>query len=128
MERKKFQGEYEGIIIRCRLEDIPTAQADDRRVDLIRQHGKWVEPPGSDTQRFIKFAPGWDAAIKKIHKLGGAVVLFSANLDERTWENVQQWMLDGAPIARSNMVSRLESSMRPWIDVAWKFSEPMMPV
>ena len=25
--------------------DIPTSQAEERLVDLIRQHGKWVDPP-----------------------------------------------------------------------------------
>jgi (E)-4-hydroxy-3-methylbut-2-enyl-diphosphate synthase len=25
--------------------DIPTAEADERLVQLIKQHGRWVEPP-----------------------------------------------------------------------------------
>ena len=24
---------------------VPAAQADDRLIDLIKQHGKWVDPP-----------------------------------------------------------------------------------
>lgn len=54
---------------------------------------------------YVKLNPGWEAIIRKVYQLGGRVVLFSANLDELTWENLDLWMLDGAPIAQSNMVS-----------------------
>lgn len=49
-------------------------------------------------QRLIKLTPGWADAIRRIHALGGAVVLFSANKDDLTWANARAWMLDGVPI------------------------------
>lgn len=48
--------------------------------------------------RYIKFTPGWDTTIKAIRAAGGLVVLFSANLDEPTLENLRHATLDGAPL------------------------------
>lgn len=48
--------------------------------------------------KHIKFAPGWDATIKRIRAAGGLVVFFSANLDEPTRENLRQATLDGKPL------------------------------
>ncbi|MCB9749071.1 MAG: hypothetical protein H6713_03590 [Myxococcales bacterium] len=60
-------------------------------------HDLVVEPPGG-APRYIKFAPGWDAAIRQIHKLGGAVALFSANLDDNVLQNTGAWRLDNTPL------------------------------
>ena len=48
--------------------------------------------------RYLELAHGWETAIRRIRELGGAVVLFSANTDERTIENLQAIELDGAPL------------------------------
>ncbi len=55
--------------------------------------------------RYIKLVPGWDETIKRINALGGAVVLFTANTDERSWDNGRVWMLDGKPIVDSPLVA-----------------------
>lgn len=57
--------------------------------------------------RWIKLAPGWDAAIRRIGELGGAVVLFTANVDDKTWANARAWTLDGAPIVDGDLVAGL---------------------
>jgi hypothetical protein len=59
---------------------------------------------GDDT-RYIKLTPGWSDAIKKISALGGAVVLFSANVDDRTYANARAWMLDGVPIHEHSLIA-----------------------
>lgn len=46
----------------------------------------------------IKMVPGWTTAIKRIHALGGATVIFSANRDTPTRENLEHIMLDGKPL------------------------------
>jgi hypothetical protein len=51
--------------------------------------------------RRIRFTPGWDAAIRRIRALGGAVVVFSANRDDTTWANLEHMPLDGQPLATS---------------------------
>ncbi|WP_375769870.1 HAD family hydrolase [Archangium gephyra] len=48
--------------------------------------------------RYVKLVPGWQQAFARIQELGGAVVLFSANVDTLTLENVAQWKLDGVPL------------------------------
>jgi hypothetical protein len=55
--------------------------------------------------RHVKLVPGWEQTIRRINALGGAVVIFTANTDERSWANAQQWMLDGVPIVDSPLVS-----------------------
>lgn len=61
-------------------------------------HDITYRPEGSGKDRFIKLTPGWDDAIRRIHALGGAVVLFSANVDVLCYDNAARWMLDGKPI------------------------------
>ncbi len=73
-------------------------------------HDLVVNPPGADKPRYIKLAPGWDAAIKKIHELGGAVALFSANLDDNVLENTAAWTLDGAPLRDHPMIAGVLSN------------------
>ncbi len=73
-------------------------------------HDLVVKPPGADEPRYIKLAPGWDQAIKKIHKLGGAVVLFSANLDDNVRENTTAWTLDDTPLRDHPMIAGVLSN------------------
>jgi hypothetical protein len=53
---------------------------------------------GDGKRRQIKLNPGWAEAIRRIDALGGEVVLFSANVDDRCYANAHAWMLDGVPI------------------------------
>jgi hypothetical protein len=46
----------------------------------------------------IKMVPGWTTAIERINALGGKVVIFSANRDTPTRENLEHIMLDGKPL------------------------------
>lgn len=56
------------------------------------------EPKGKE--HFIKLTPGWADAIRRIHALGGAVVLFSANVDDLCYANFALWRLDDVPITK----------------------------
>lgn len=55
--------------------------------------------------RPVKLTPGWERAVRRIVELGGAVVLFSANTDDRTWGVGRAWMLGDEPIVQSELVS-----------------------
>ena len=46
----------------------------------------------------LKLTPGWEAAIDRIVALGGAVVVFSANLDETNYANLAHIQRDGVPL------------------------------
>jgi len=63
--------------------------------DLAVQSGK---PPAP---RYVKLVPGWQRAFERIRALGGVVVLFSANLDDLTHENLAQWKFQGTPLTES---------------------------
>ncbi|WP_224362966.1 NIF family HAD-type phosphatase [Hyalangium versicolor] len=67
--------------------------------DLVIREGK---PPAG---RYVKLTPGWQQAFERIQALGGAVVLFSANLEEPTLENLAQWKLDGVPLTESPAIA-----------------------
>lgn len=53
----------------------------------------------------MKLVPGWAAAIERINALGGKVVLFSANRDDPTRENLQHWMLKGTPLLSHPLIA-----------------------
>ncbi|MCH9681805.1 MAG: HAD family hydrolase [Deltaproteobacteria bacterium] len=55
-------------------------------------------PRSNGKTRHIKLNPGWADAIERIHALGGAVVLFSANLDDTCYANAAAWTLGGVPL------------------------------
>ncbi|QRK11729.1 hypothetical protein JQX13_17640 [Archangium violaceum] len=57
-----------------------------------------VAVPKKDGVRYLKLVPGWRQAFERIQALGGAVVLFSANVDTVTLENLAQWKLEGVPL------------------------------
>lgn len=64
-----------------------------------------VAIPSPDGPRYLKLAPGWDAAIRRIRQLGGAIVLFSANTDPRTIENLRAITLDDKPLTEHPAIS-----------------------
>jgi hypothetical protein len=67
--------------------------------DLAIGGGK---PPSG---RYVKLVPGWQQAFERIQALGGAVVLFSANLDETTLENLSAWKLGGIALPQHPAIS-----------------------
>ena len=48
-------------------------------------------PGAAGAARRVVLAPGWERAFDRIHALGGVVVLFTANLDDLTWDNLRRW-------------------------------------
>lgn len=62
-------------------------------------------PDEEGGQRHLVMAPGWRAAFRRILELGGAVVLFSANTDRRTLENLGAIELDGKPLTSHPQIS-----------------------
>lgn len=47
---------------------------------------------GEGGHRWVALAPGWRELFEGVSRLGGCVVLFSANADELTWANVRAWL------------------------------------
>ena len=66
-----------------------------------------VAIPTEKGARYLQLAPGWDGAIRRIRELGGAVVLFSANTDDRTIENLKAMKLDGKPLTEHPDISAI---------------------
>lgn len=64
-----------------------------------------VQSGGEAKPKHIKMVPGWQEAIAKIRDLDGLVVLFSANLDDSTLENLSKIMLDGVPLTESSAIA-----------------------
>ncbi|MCY1022842.1 hypothetical protein [Pyxidicoccus sp. MSG2] len=58
------------------------------------------EPLAAGTPN-VKLIPGWQQAFERIRALGGAVVLFSANLDDPTLARLAQWKFHGTPLTQS---------------------------
>jgi hypothetical protein len=48
--------------------------------------------------RSVQLAPGWESAFETVRRLGGEIVLFSANLDRRTEAILQTWTWRGQPL------------------------------
>jgi hypothetical protein len=55
--------------------------------------------------RSVKVAPGVAVAFDRIHALGGAVVIFTANLDDTTLANLRAWQIGGQPVAGHPLVA-----------------------
>ena len=55
----------------------------------------------------IRLNPAWKTTIERIHRLGGAVVVFSANLDSTNLENLGVWILDEKPLYAADKISGL---------------------
>lgn len=60
---------------------------------------------GGEKPYRVKLVPGWERAFRRIVELGGAVVLFSANTDDRTWANGRAWKVGEQSIVDSPLVS-----------------------
>ncbi|MDC0715089.1 NIF family HAD-type phosphatase [Stigmatella sp. ncwal1] len=58
------------------------------------------EPMAAGTPN-VQLVPGWQQAFERIRALGGAVVLFSANLDDPTLARLAQWKFHGTPLTQS---------------------------
>ena len=55
--------------------------------------------------KYIHMVPGWEDAIRRIDALGGKVVIFSANLDDRTITNLRHIKLDGKDLMSSPLIA-----------------------
>ena len=62
---------------------------------------------GQNKKHLIRTAPHIVEAFRQIIKRGGAVVLFSANVDSATKANLAAWMVDGKPLLSSGLVAAL---------------------
>jgi hypothetical protein len=71
-------------------------------------HDLVISQPSS--KRYVKLVPGWQQAFARIQELGGAVVLYSANLEDVTLENLAQWQMDGVPLTKSPAISGILSN------------------
>ena len=56
-------------------------------------------------KKYVHMIPGWESIIKEIHELGGKVVIFSANLDDRTIRLLSHVNIDGSPMTESPLIS-----------------------
>jgi hypothetical protein len=63
-----------------------------------------IEIKGEKTRR-IKLAPGAGEVVDRVAALGGAGVIFSANTDERTVENLRAWEFGGKPLPEHPAIS-----------------------
>lgn len=99
-------GQFEcGQDVEARLAKAPFIVVFDLDETLWDQHIKRFDgchdislTDASGKTRHIQLTPGWREAIERIRKLGGEVVLFSANLDDPTWAALRAWTIDGVPL------------------------------
>ena len=77
--------------------DLDDTLYDQYRADGPGCHDVAYPEAGGKTRR-IKMVPGWEAILKRIDALGGLSILFSANRDEPTLENLRRIELDGQPL------------------------------
>jgi hypothetical protein len=78
--------------------------------------------------RRVKLAPGANELLDRVSALGGAVVIFSANLDDKTMENLRVWEFGGKPLpdhpaiagvlTNSHLVLQTKDEGRPVLDPA----------
>ena len=80
----------------------------------------FVSTDAKGKQRTVKLNPGVSEAFDRIHALGGAVVLFSANVDDTCWANASAWSMDGKPVlehpAVAGMLSNSHLVLQPKTD------------
>lgn len=58
----------------------------------------FVSTDAKGKERTVKVNPGLVAIFDRIASLGGAIVLFSANVDDTCWANAAAWTVGGKPI------------------------------
>lgn len=73
----------------------------DKDKDLFACADFAIEGPLAGSTPRVKLIPGWQQAFERIRALGGAVVLFSANVDEPTLARLAQWKFRGVPLTES---------------------------
>ncbi len=66
-------------------------------------HTAHFQQAGRD--KFIQMAPGWDSVLRAVSELGGASVIFSANLDEPTLDNLGHIELGDTSLRDSPLIS-----------------------
>lgn len=59
-------------------------------------HDLHFQQSGKD--KYIKLAPDWVEVFETVRELDGRIVLFSANLDERTIHNTREWTWEDKPL------------------------------
>jgi hypothetical protein len=52
-----------------------------------------------DGSKLVQLAPAWEEAFRAVRESGGAIVLFSANLDQRVRGLIEHWIWEGKTIA-----------------------------
>lgn len=57
------------------------------------------DPVDRGKDRAVVLAPGWERAFAAVRGLGGAIVLYSANLDDRIHAIARRWTWEGVPVA-----------------------------
>jgi hypothetical protein len=81
---------------------------DDTLYDQYRASGPGCHdvsyPEANGKTRTIKMVPGWEAILKRIDALGGVSVLFSANRDDPTLENLRHIKLDGQSLLEHPLI------------------------
>ena len=70
-----------------------TAECNDIAYDL---------EPGK--KKYIKLVPGWQSIFTTIKKHGGAIVIFSANLDDRVFKNMAHWTFNKQPLLEQGLI------------------------
>jgi hypothetical protein len=66
--------------------------------------------------RAVQLAPGWEAAFEAVRRLGGEIVLFSANLDRRTEAILRAWTWRGLPLfGHPDIAGWMSNSHLVWI-------------
>ncbi len=98
------EGEFESPRATERLRDadfIVVFDLDETLYDQYIEHGEDCHDIAygeGEERKYIKLTPGWEQAIDRIHELGGAVVVFSANRDVTNYANLAHWKKDDVPL------------------------------
>jgi len=99
---------FESGLDPAKLEAAPFIVAFDMDETLLQQYySLWQKGPKyydykikfRDGERGVSMAPGWDKIIKSVKKLGGMVVIYSANTDDVVWEIVDTVTIDNKKLA-----------------------------
>lgn len=105
---KAKAGEYESQIDLAKIYAAPFVVVFDLDATLYDQtlaagsscaDFEYAGPSGA--KKAIKLTPGWENIFDRVLKLGGKIVLFSANKDDETLNNLSHWMWRGRPLINS---------------------------
>ena len=109
---KKIQaGEFESKLDLARLDKadfIVVLDLDETLYDQYYKAGADCSDAAFEVKgkpKHLKFVPGWRALIERVNALGGAVVIFSANVDDTNYQNLANWDFDGKPLYESPLVA-----------------------